>query len=263
MRGVVLAVCLAGWLGLWLSQPLAAQRPHPPGARGPGDRGPGDRGPGDRGPGDRGPGDRGPGDRGNWPRSYPPGFDGGRGGYSRALPPRGYYPYYGGYSYYSSPLGWPYLNGQVYGPNLNLPSWYWSSNSFSLRIPSPLGGAVYLNAPPPVLPPMGVVTNPVPGMIDSQSTQPAANQPTAEIVLRNPPTSGGRVHYSLNEFQYTINPGESQRIPADRSWTLRFDNGLGNTLSVPLQPDTTYYFQVSEQTGWDVLPAASEISVDD
>ncbi|MEZ6079215.1 MAG: hypothetical protein R3C56_27160 [Pirellulaceae bacterium] len=70
-------------------------------------------------------------------------------------------------------------------------------------------------------------------------------------MLRNPRHSGGSIHYSLNEFSYKINPGESQTIEHDRNWLLKFDNGLGKTLKVNLQPGT-YEFRVSAESGWEV-----------
>ena len=77
------------------------------------------------------------------------------------------------------------------------------------------------------------------------------------IVLRNPSTSGGNVSYVLNTFNYTIKPGESQKIAADREWKVQFDNGLGQTVSYDLQPGV-FEFNVSAQTGWTVERVIAE-----
>lgn len=70
-------------------------------------------------------------------------------------------------------------------------------------------------------------------------------------MLANPAASGGSVKYSLNEFSYTIKPGESQTLNLDRNWTIAFDNGLGRRVNYRLN-DGEYRFTVSPQRGWDV-----------
>jgi hypothetical protein len=72
---------------------------------------------------------------------------------------------------------------------------------------------------------------------------------SGKIVLRNPRTTEGSLHYVLNEFSYTIKPGESQTIEADRDWVIQFDNGLGKTFALKLQPGE-YRFSVSQESGW-------------
>lgn len=96
----------------------------------------------------------------------------------------------------------------------------------------------------------GVVANRIPTDA-SGPDRLAPTTPGGKIVLRNPRSSGGSIHYSLNEFPYKINPGESQTIEQDRNWLLKFDNGLGRTLTVNLQPGT-YEFRVSPESGWEV-----------
>jgi hypothetical protein len=72
-----------------------------------------------------------------------------------------------------------------------------------------------------------------------------------KFVLTNPRENGGPIRYSLNEYSYTINPGESQTVEIDRNWVIRFENGLNRTVTYSLQ-EGTYDFTVSPQTGWDV-----------
>ncbi|MEO8268066.1 MAG: hypothetical protein ABI557_00005, partial [Aureliella sp.] len=86
---------------------------------------------------------------------------------------------------------------------------------------------------------------------DSGPGSAAQTTASGKIVLRNPRNSGGSIHYSLNEFPYKINPGESQSIEQDRNWSLKFDNGLGQTVTYSLQPGN-YEFRVSPEAGWEV-----------
>ncbi|MGN6543903.1 MAG: hypothetical protein ACTHK7_02555 [Aureliella sp.] len=72
-----------------------------------------------------------------------------------------------------------------------------------------------------------------------------------KFVLTNPRDSGGPIQYWLNEYTYTIGPGESQTVAIDRDWVIKFDNGLNRIVSYRLQ-DGSYEFTVSPQTGWDV-----------
>lgn len=173
-------------------------------------------------------------------------------------PSTGYYPSFGlqllqSYAspYYNAPYyNPPYLGGQIYSAPYGNSSVYYSQR-YTQRIPTILGNSSVI-VPQSTPATSAVVANRVP----VTNTGPVAGQPTGqlgpEIRLENPRNSGGSVNYSLNEFSYTINPGETQKIPADRQWTLRFDNGLGNTISVSLSAGTKYDFVVSQQNGWQV-----------
>ncbi len=98
-----------------------------------------------------------------------------------------------------------------------------------------------------------VVANKIPTRGAGPGSLATAN--TGEkIVLRNPSSSGGSIHYSLNQFQYEIKPGESQTIDQDRKWVLKFDNGLGQTVERTLEPGK-FQFQVSPETGWELSQA--------
>ncbi|MFO1063059.1 MAG: hypothetical protein U0892_04200 [Pirellulales bacterium] len=70
-------------------------------------------------------------------------------------------------------------------------------------------------------------------------------------VLVNPKTTGGPISYSLNEFTYTIKPGETQTIPLDRQWVIKFNNGLARIVSQRLEPGI-FEFTVSPTSGWDL-----------
>lgn len=72
-----------------------------------------------------------------------------------------------------------------------------------------------------------------------------------KFVLTNPRENDGPIQYSLNEYTYTINPGETQRVDLDRDWVIRFDNGLSRNIAYRLRQGK-YEFTVSPQKGWDI-----------
>ena len=100
-------------------------------------------------------------------------------------------------------------------------------------------------------PPLGSpnIVNKIP--VPNNQIPGVGSQPGGTIVLRNPSTSGGAIAYSLNNFSYTIKPGEVQRLQADRNWVIKFDNGLGKLMTYRLEAGS-YHFTVSPQKGWDV-----------
>ncbi len=199
------------------------------------------------------------------------------------LPAFGGYPSYGsfsfGSSYYSAPYSTPYFRAQVYGapytanPYTNAQVLQSQTNSSALYGAGTYSGSQYA-APRSSIP--TILGN---SSVIGPTSQATAATPTASIVanripipatgvnapskggalgpdihLRNPRDSGGSVNYSLNEFQYTINPGEAQQIPSDRRWTLRFDNGLGKSVALQLNAGSSYDFSVSQQSGWSIGP---------
>ena len=157
----------------------------------------------------------------------------------------GYYPSFSlqlSRSYGSPYYGSSYLGGQVYGVPYGNSSAYYAPR-YTQRIPTILGySSVVVPQSSPAA--SAIVANRI----------PVGDQPAGpEIRLENPRNSGGSVNYTLNEFSYTIKPGETQKIPSDRPWTLRFDNGLGKTVAVQLSPGGDYDFAVSQQEGWHVV----------
>ena len=178
-----------------------------------------------------------------------------------------YYGGYGGYGLSYSGLGLsigitPSLRSQVIVPNTSYQAFGNSIRSLPAvnSIPTILGSSRVLTAPRA----SGVVANSVrapvvANKIPTRDAGPGALASTTssgEIVLRNPSSSGGSLHYSLNQFQYEIKPGESQTIEQDRNWVIKFDNGLGQTVETNLEPGK-YLFQVSPETGWQLSPAAA------
>lgn len=112
--------------------------------------------------------------------------------------------------------------------------------SSSIGVPS---SPVYSSAKPILPEPNSIVANRIP--------VPGGARPGALIKLINPRSTGGSVSYTLNNFKYTINPGESQTLNLDREWVISFGNGLGKQVNYRLA-EGFYEFTVSPDTGWDV-----------
>ncbi len=78
-----------------------------------------------------------------------------------------------------------------------------------------------------------------------------------QVVIANPRDSGGSIRYSLNNFEYSINPGESQRLNLDRDWIISFDNGMNRQVKYRLA-DGRYEFTADQQTGWNLVKREAE-----
>lgn len=84
--------------------------------------------------------------------------------------------------------------------------------------------------------------------IEAPRERPGAGLP---IKIVSPDDAGVALSYSLNEFDYTIAPGESQTISNDREWIITFDRGGEfGTARYSLAPGL-YSFKLTEQ-GWQV-----------
>lgn len=75
----------------------------------------------------------------------------------------------------------------------------------------------------------------------------------AEIVLTNPPENGGQVCYLVDDQQFSLQPGESQKLSADRVYHIQFHRGgdLGDVAY--WVPGGSYRFAVDE-SGWELHP---------
>lgn len=183
----------------------------------------------------------------------------------------GYYPSYSSYPYYSSfSFGSPLYSGSLYSGSLYSGSLYGSSLYGSslygnplysaplysapnaLAAPSALPGAAALNAAPNVA--LGAAVNAARNKIPVPPAAPPGQG--GAFVLINPRDSGGPIRYSLNSFDYTIQPGETQTVPLDRQWLITFDNGLGKTVTYRMEPGE-YEFTVSSDLGWDLEKRAA------
>lgn len=129
---------------------------------------------------------------------------------------------YGGYAYRGFGGYGPYV-GPGYGSAVNV------------IVPSysrPSGGSYSRNITPPETP----------------RERPGAGLP---IKIVSPEDAGVAIRYSLNEFDYTIQPGEGQTISNDRDWVITFDRGGDfGTAEYTLSPGL-YTFAATGK-GWQV-----------
>jgi len=71
------------------------------------------------------------------------------------------------------------------------------------------------------------------------------------IKIVNPADSETPLTYAVNDFEYTINPGESQTLANDREWIISFDRGGDfGTARQTLMPGTHAF--VATAAGWEV-----------
>ena len=132
--------------------------------------------------------------------------------------------------------------------------------------PSGISSSGVIYSTPNVIASPGIVlSNSIPSSsiaIPSTSTSIVSNKipttnglsnaiPGRSFKLTNPRETQGSIGYTLNNNRYNINPGESQTVPLDREWILKFDNGLGKQVAYKLDVGT-YEFSVSPDRGWDV-----------
>jgi hypothetical protein len=168
------------------------------------------------------------------------------------------------------PNTWRY-NGPVVGPRRVYPSYYpnYSSSyyytypNYSYATPS-YPGPVYAS---PVYPAPGVNASSgsqgsAPPVAANSVPIPSISPPGAgeTFTLTNPRGNGGTIRYTLNNFSYTMNPGESQTVPLDRDWEITFDSGLNKTLRYRMEPGR-YEFTVSPETGWNVVRHVPPVAV--
>jgi hypothetical protein len=107
--------------------------------------------------------------------------------------------HYGGHhgGHYGHHYDWPYVVGGIIGGTIESrdryyydePNYYYEDRVYVRRAPAP---PRYSGAP---------------------------------ITISNPKGSGSDLTYRLNQWTYTIKPGESQKIKHDREWIIRFDRG--------------------------------------
>lgn len=71
------------------------------------------------------------------------------------------------------------------------------------------------------------------------------------IKITSPADAGATLAYSLNQYEYVIQPGESQMLTNDREWIITFDRGGDfGTARYTLFPGS-YEFALTEK-GWEI-----------
>ena len=96
--------------------------------------------------------------------------------------------------------------------------------------------------------------------VSSQATAPV----DSGTVILNPTDS--IVHYMLNgQHEYTMKPGESQALPADQNWVIRFDRGgteFGATGEAAYTLSEGSYCFGTKGGGWEIFPQSFEVVLD-
>jgi len=92
-----------------------------------------------------------------------------------------------------------------------------------------------------------------------QNVLPAAVGPQSSGTIRifNPADSGGEVAYSLNDVTYSIKPGYSQVIEADRTWVISFGSG-GQRGDVRYTLSSGNFKFKATSVGWELLRTADQ-----
>jgi hypothetical protein len=92
--------------------------------------------------------------------------------------------------------------------------------------------------------------------------QPMPDKPaavsTGKTCLLNPENTGNTINYSLNEYPYSMAPGQSQYV--DGGYVVAFDNGRGAQRQYTLM-DGSYRFIVGPQ-GWDLKSTTFKVTID-
>lgn len=162
---------------------------------------------------------------GTGPRGYRsgPGFNngidlgGGGGGGSFNPNNGGYYPNNGGY----------YPNNGGYYPN--------NSGYYN-------GGSYYNNN--------GYYNN---GYSNSAPPPPAPNYSYQPIVITCPANYTGQINYRLNEFDYSMTPGQAQTFKEDRRWEVSYDPGNGGAPARYRLTPGNYEFRQVNGGGWQIF----------
>lgn len=178
---------------------------------------------------------------------------GGRGGsgWSIGIGPGGIY---GGYNqggwrgnrgWYGNRGGW-YGNGGYYGgyyPNYGYSNGYYVDPSYSS------GGVIYST---PSYSSSPVATNNV-----TPNAPVMRSGSGGDVIIENSADNGTALNYSLNGHDYTIQPGQTQRITNDRNWIVEFDRGSGQGTGRYTLSEGRFKFK-STDSGWDLVRAASQ-----
>jgi hypothetical protein len=115
--------------------------------------------------------------------------------------------------------------------------------------PLPAGSAT---AGGPGEPPLEAQPSPAADTVSEAPPPPPPAQPPS-LVLINPPSNGGEVHFLVDGRVVTLRPGESRQLAGGPTWRVHFHRGahFGEALHVVSQG--SYSFRVSAR-GWELLP---------
>jgi hypothetical protein len=84
---------------------------------------------------------------------------------------------------------------------------------------------------------------------------------TSGTMLISPKRNGSTVKYVLDGQEYTMRPGSSQRLPANRRWVIEFDRGGREGQSQYTLSKGTYYFEPTDH-GWELYRERFDVTID-
>jgi hypothetical protein len=99
--------------------------------------------------------------------------------------------------------------------------------------------------------------DPVPDITEGEATTLSVG-----TVIQQAAVVGGEVHYVLNNrYPYTIQPGQRQSLPANRSWTIEFDRGNSQGTARYSLERGVYEFRVVKER-WDLVHLRFDVTID-
>lgn len=104
--------------------------------------------------------------------------------------------------------------------------------------------------------------SPSPTYVERNEVPTVVRRPSFDggvIRIANPASAEGAIKYTINGYRYTMRPGETQTINADRSWTIRFDRGTGASVARYALRSGNYTFGISER-GWELFRGTATVS---
>jgi hypothetical protein len=164
--------------------------------------------------------------------------------------------------------GWN--NPGWYGPGFYGPGYGWNNGWYQPGIGIGLNSGYYNNGyyyPNNVYYP-GTVYSGNSGIVYSTPAQGAPNsvavnpgQSTGDVEIVNPADNSSALNYALNGQNFTIQPGQTQRIQHDRRWIIEFPRGDDPNQELArytLSPGR-FKFKPMDQ-GWELVRAADKSS---
>jgi hypothetical protein len=94
-------------------------------------------------------------------------------------------------------------------------------------------------------PPQAIVAKP------RTNSGPQLAAPERGLSIRNPTRTGGAVHYLVNGQDRTLQPGESQKLPAGQ-WLIEFHRGGPYGDTAHALASGSYHFEIG-QRGWELV----------
>jgi hypothetical protein len=89
----------------------------------------------------------------------------------------------------------------------------------------------------------------------------ATAAPQAGVLLLNPDSTESAITYTISGHNYTMQPGHTQSLPADRAWVIEFDRGGSWGKQRYTLSNGSYNFLPSEK-GWELIAKKYQCTID-